>query len=174
MNQEVLLRATFLVDRPGFFFALRSVMNGVPLACGYRFIEGEGHDEDQAVEAVSVAELGILDAQAARFEVLEHRLDDAALRVLKGPRIAGLFPHGDYPGLGVTRILHDADVGPGSPTGEFDIFQIVDLVLGTLSGRRLARAVEHHEVALEPQPIVPGPLLAPARSDRRCRKTVVF
>jgi hypothetical protein len=69
-----------------------------------------------------------------------------------------LFRHGDDPGLGVTRILDDADAGP--PTGEFDIFQIVDPVLGTLSGRRLARTVEHHEVALEPQPI--GPLLTPA------------
>ena len=84
-------------------------MNGVPLASGHRHIEGEGHDEDQAVEAVSVAELGILDAEAARFEVREHRLDAPALRILKGPQIAGLFRHGDDPGLGVTRILDDAD-----------------------------------------------------------------
>ena len=137
-------------------------MNGVPLAGGHRHIEGQGHDEDQAVEAVGVAELGILDAEAARLEVREHRLDAPAGGILKSAQVSRFLRHGDDPGLGVTRIMDDADVGPGPPAGEFDIFQIVDPVLGTLSGRRLARAVEHHEVALEPQPIVPGPLLAPA------------
>ena len=59
----------FWVERPGFFFARGRVMNGVPLAGGHRRVEGQGHDEDQAGEAVGVAELGILDAEAARFEV---------------------------------------------------------------------------------------------------------
>ena len=86
-------------------------MNG--LACGHRHIEGEGHDEDQAVEAVSVAELGILDAEAARFEVREHRLNAPALAIFKGPQVTGFFRHGDDPGLGMARILDDADVAAG-------------------------------------------------------------
>ena len=86
-------------------------MNG--LACGHCHVEGQGHDEDQAVEAVGIAELSVLDAEAARFEVREHRLDAPALRILKGPQIAGLFRHGDDPGLGMARILDDADVAAG-------------------------------------------------------------
>src|SRR3954451_5097830 len=61
VNHEVLLRATFFGWSAGLFFARGWVMNGVPLAGGHRDIEGQGHDEDQAVEAVSVAELGVLD-----------------------------------------------------------------------------------------------------------------
>jgi hypothetical protein len=63
-------------------------MNGVPLSRGHRHVEGQGHDEDQAIEAVGVAELGILNAEAARFEVREHRLDAPALRILKGPQLS--------------------------------------------------------------------------------------
>ncbi len=37
------------------------------------------------------------------------------------------------------------------PASEFDILQITGPVLGALSSRRLAGAVEHNEVALEPQ-----------------------
>src|SRR4051795_311280 len=48
----------------GTFFARGRVMNGVPLACGHRHVEGQGHDEDQAVEAVGIAELSILNAEA--------------------------------------------------------------------------------------------------------------
>src|SRR3954470_13636950 len=66
-------------------------MNGVPLSRRDRHVEGQGHDEDQAVEAVGVAELGLLDAEAARFEVREHRLDAPALRILKGPQVTGRF-----------------------------------------------------------------------------------
>src|SRR5688500_17650314 len=44
----------------GTFFARGRVMNGVPLAGGHRDVEG--HDKDQAV---GVAEVSILDAEAA-------------------------------------------------------------------------------------------------------------
>src|SRR5688572_24469989 len=70
----------------GTFFARGRVVNGVPLAGGHRDVEG--HDKDQAV---GVAELGILDAEAARLEVREHRLDAPALRILKGPQVTGRF-----------------------------------------------------------------------------------
>src|SRR3954451_10097372 len=93
VNQEVLLRATFLGWSAGLFFARGRVMNGVPLACGHRHVEGQGHDEDQAVEAVGVAELSILNAEAARFEVREHRLDAPAISILKSAQVAGFFGH---------------------------------------------------------------------------------
>src|SRR3954449_11238803 len=76
VNQEVLLRATFLGWSSGLFFARRWVMKRVPLAGGHRDVKR--HDQDQAVEAVGVAELGVLDAEAARLEVREHRLDTPA------------------------------------------------------------------------------------------------
>ena len=126
-------------------------MNGVPLAGGHRHIEGQGHDEDQAVEAVGVAELGILDAEAARLEVREHRLDAPAGGILKSAQVSRFLRHGDDPGLGVARVMDDADVGARPPTGEFDIFEIVDPVPGALPGRRPAGGVEHGEVALQPQ-----------------------
>ena len=66
-------------------------MNG--LAGRHRDVEG--HDQDQAVEAVGVAELGVLNAEAARFEVGEHRLDAPAGRILKRIRV--------FPGLQATR-----------------------------------------------------------------------
>ena len=56
------------------------------LARGHRDVEG--HDEDQAV---GIAELSVLDAEAARFEVREHRLDAPATSILKGSQVAGFF-----------------------------------------------------------------------------------
>jgi hypothetical protein len=162
VNQEVLLRATFLGWSAGLFFAWGWVMNGVPLASGHRHVEGQGHDQDQLVEAVGVAEMGILDAEAARFEIREHRLDTPAIGILKGAQVAGFFRHRDDPGLGMARIVDDADVGARPPAGEVGVFQVVDPVAGALSGRRLVSAVEHDEIALQPQAIIPVALLAPA------------
>src|SRR3954468_6061240 len=128
VNQEVLLRATFLGWSAGLFFAWGWVMNGVPLARGHRHVEGQGHDKDQAVEAVGVAELGILDAEAAGFEVREHRLDSPAVGILKGAQVAGFFGHRDDPGFSMAWIVDDADVGSRPPAGEVDVFQVVDPV----------------------------------------------
>src|SRR3954451_5065222 len=72
VNQEVLLRATFLGWSSGLFFARRWVMKRVPLAGGHR---GEkSHDQEGGGEGVGVGGLGVLDAEAARLEVREHRL----------------------------------------------------------------------------------------------------
>src|SRR3954447_14102016 len=109
VNQEVLLRATFFGWSSGLFFARGWVMNGVPLAGGHRDIEG--HDQDQAVEAVGVAELGVLNAEAARFEVREHRLDAPASGILKRAQVSRFFGHRDDPGLRVPRIMNDSDMG---------------------------------------------------------------
>src|SRR3712207_447493 len=88
VNQEVLLWATFFGWSAGLFFARGRVMNGVPLASGHRDIEGP--DQDQAVETVGVAELGVLDAEAARLEVREHRLDAPAGGILKSAQVSGI------------------------------------------------------------------------------------
>src|SRR3954447_2351972 len=93
VNQEVLLRATFFGWSAGLFFAWGRVMNGIPLAGGHRDVECEGHDEDQAVEAVGVAQVSILHPEAARLEVREHRLDAPATSILKGSQIAGFLRH---------------------------------------------------------------------------------
>ena len=137
-------------------------MNGVPLAGGHRDVEGQGHDQDQAVEAVGVAQLGVLDAEAARFEVREHRLDAPASGILERAQVSRFFRQGDDPGLRVPRIMNDSDMGSRPPPGQLDVFQIVDPILGAPSGRRPASAVEHHEIALQAQAIIPAALLAPA------------
>src|SRR3954447_24176218 len=62
----------------------------------------------------------------------------------------------------MARIMDDADVGPRPPAGQLDVFQVVDPVAGALSGRCPAGAVEHDEIALQPQAIIPRALLAPA------------
>src|SRR5688500_14770089 len=102
VNQEVLLRATFFGW--SFFFARGLAMNG--LAGRHRAVEC--HDQ-----AIGVADLGVLNAQAARFEGVEHRLAAPAGRILKRMRV--------FPGLQATRsgtsrssrarrIMNDPDV----------------------------------------------------------------
>jgi hypothetical protein len=92
-------------------------MNGIPLAGGHRDVEGQGHDQDQAVEAIGVAELGVLDAEAARFEVREHRLDAPAISILKRAQVSRFFRHRDDPGLRVPRIMNDSDMSSRPPPG---------------------------------------------------------
>src|SRR3954452_8467759 len=57
-----------------FFFAGGGVVQGTPKAGGHRLVESQGHDEQQAIEAVGIADLGILHPEAARFEIREHRV----------------------------------------------------------------------------------------------------
>jgi hypothetical protein len=52
------------------------MMDGIPQAGGHGLVQRQGHDEKQAVEAVRVSDLGVLHAEAARFEIREHRLKD--------------------------------------------------------------------------------------------------
>jgi hypothetical protein len=111
-------------------------MNGVPLAGGHRDVESQGHDEDQAV---GVAELGVLDAEAARLEVREHRFDAPSGRILKGSQVAGFFGHRDDPGLDVPRIVDDADVGSRPPAGQLNVFQVVGPVPARSSSCRCRR-----------------------------------
>src|SRR3954447_12321966 len=76
--------------------------------------------------------------------------------------VSRFFGHRDDPGLGVPRIMNDAAMGSRPPPGQLDVFQRVDPVLGAAPGRRPASAVDHHEIALQAQAIIPAALLAPA------------
>ena len=75
--------------------------------------------------------LGILDAEPARFEVGEHRLDAPAPAVIQGRKVPRLVGHGDDPRFGVTGIMNNPDMGPGAPGGEFDIFLVEAFAAGT-------------------------------------------
>src|SRR4051812_50218296 len=50
----------------GTFFARGRGVNGVPLSRGHRPVEGQGHDEDQAIEAGGGGGVGVLHAEDAR------------------------------------------------------------------------------------------------------------
>ena len=88
------------------------MVHRVPLSCGHRPIEGKGHDQDEAIQAVGEADLGVLEAEAAGFEVRKHRFDAPPLAVVQGAQGARLFGHGDDPGLGMAGIMEDANVRP--------------------------------------------------------------
>ena len=86
-------------------------MDRVPPSCGHRPVQGESHDQDQAVETVVVADLRVFNAETARFKVGKHRLDAPALSVFQGPQITRPLRQGDDPRFGMAGILEDADVG---------------------------------------------------------------
>ena len=89
-------------------------------------MKGQSHDEQQAVEALGVVDMSVLNAEAARFEVGEHGFDAPATAVFQGLQVSRLDRHGDDPGFGVTRIMEDANIGPRPLAGQFDILQIED------------------------------------------------
>ena len=89
------------------------MVEGIPLSCGDRPVEGEGHDQDEAIQAVSDADLGVRNAETARFEVREHWLDAPPLAVVQGAQVARPFGHGNDPGFGMAGIVNDADVAVG-------------------------------------------------------------
>ncbi len=75
----------------------------------------------EAIQAVSDADLGVRNAETARFEVREHRLDAPPLAVVQGAQVARPFGafrqreavHGNDPGIGMAGIVNDADVAVG-------------------------------------------------------------
>lgn len=131
------------------------MMEGIPLAGGDRPMEGQGHDEDQAIDAVGVADLRVLQTEAPRLEVGKHRLNAPALAVFQGFQVAGRLGHGDDPGFAMARIMDDGDVGPGRFGGELDIPEREDPLLRTGAGRRPAGPLEHDKVALQAQAVAP-------------------
>src|SRR5512135_1541988 len=138
------------------------MMNRVPPSGGHRPVEGERHDQDQAVEAVGVADLGVLDAEPMRFEVGEQGFNAPPPAILQSAQGARPLRHGDDPGLGMAGVVDDADVGPRPPGGEFDVLQGEDPISGAVTGRRLAGTVDDREVSLQAKPVAPASFLAPA------------
>jgi len=58
-----------------FAFGGRGMVDGIPLSGGDGEVERECHDQDQPGQPVWISDLAVFEAEAARFEVREHRLD---------------------------------------------------------------------------------------------------
>jgi hypothetical protein len=93
-----------------FAFGGRGVVDGIPLSGGDGEVERERHDQDQPGQPVWISDLAVFEAEAARFEVREHRLDAPPPSIVKRAEIARSLGHGDDPGLLVAGILDHADV----------------------------------------------------------------
>ena len=76
-------------------------------------------------ETVGIAQMGLFEAEPPRFEVGNHGLDVPARGVPQGGEISRLGRHGDDPGLGVSGIANDADVGGDTLAGEDDSLEIM-------------------------------------------------
>ena len=85
-------------------------MASIPQSGGDGPMERQSHDEHQAAETLRIVDVSVLDGEAPGFEVGEHGFDAPASAVFQGFQIPGLGGHGDDPGVGMTRILDDADV----------------------------------------------------------------
>src|ERR1700749_1188342 len=112
-------------------------------------------------EAIGIAQMGLFEAEPARFEVGEHGLDAPPRGIIEGGQIARLGRHGDDPGLGMSRIANDADIGRDPLAGEGDSFEIAAAGQSEVAGGGLYRAPAGDEVALEPQAIVPPAIATP-------------
>jgi hypothetical protein len=55
------------------------MMTSVPQSGGDSPMKGQSHDEQQAVEALGVVDMSVLNAEAARFEVGEHGFDTPSI-----------------------------------------------------------------------------------------------
>src|ERR1700756_4100455 len=112
-------------------------------------------------EAVGILDMGLFEAKPARFEVGEHGFDAPAISISQGGEIARLGRHGDDPGLGMSGIANNADVGRDALAGEGDSFEIMATRQGEVAGGGFCRAAAGEEIALEPQAIVPSLIATP-------------
>src|SRR6201993_3540486 len=112
--------------------------------------------------AGGVLDMGLFEAKPARFEIGEHGLDAPAISISQGGQISRLGRHGDDPGLGMSGIANDADVGRDPLAGESDSFKIVAAGQSEVPGGGFCRVAAGDEIALEPQPIVPPAIATPA------------
>ena len=101
VNQESLLLASFLGWQSGLFFrqalgfGLRPPSRSRRPSVARTAPRGKRHHEDEAAEAVGIVDVRVLDAEPARLEVGEHRLDAPAVRIVEDREVAGLGRHGD-------------------------------------------------------------------------------
>ena len=63
-------------------------MASVPQSGGDGPVKGQSHDEQQAAKAFRMVDVGVLDAEAARFEVGEHGFDAPATAVFQGFQVS--------------------------------------------------------------------------------------
>ena len=123
-------------DGPAVFFGGDWIIGLVPHAGRDRPVKGQRHDQDQPGEAVGILDMGLFEAEPARFEVGEHGLDAPARGIFQGGQISRLGRHGDDPGLGMSRIANDADIGRDTLASEDDSFEIVAAGPSTSSGEQ--------------------------------------
>jgi len=107
----------------------------IPHAGRDRPVKGQRHDQDQPGEAVGILDMGLFEAKPARFEVGDHGLDAPAIGISQGGQISRLDRHGDDPGLGMSGIANDADIGRDPLAGEGDSLEI----MATRQGERASR-----------------------------------
>jgi len=69
-------------------FGRRGMVDDIPLSGGHGEVERERHDQDEPGQPVWVPDLAVFEAEAARFEVGEHRLDAPAPGIVKCGEIA--------------------------------------------------------------------------------------
>jgi hypothetical protein len=155
-----LSRRAFSKDASELFFGGSGIGLGIPPSGGDGKVERQSHDQQQAGEAFGMLDLGILDAETARLEVREHRLDGPARRIFKCFQIARRGGHGDDPGLGVAGIVNDADVGGGPFRRQLYVLQREEALLGHVPGGRPLAGVTDHQIAFQPDTVVPSLVLA--------------
>ena len=126
---------------------------------------------------MEVLELRMLDAEAARLEVGEHRLDAPTLGAVQRGQGVGLVRQGDVrratpsrrardasrfdaPRFGEARTGHDADVGCGLAGRELDVLKRHNAVVRQGAGFCFPAAVADPAVALEAQAAAPAKDLA--------------
>lgn len=68
-------------------------------------LQGQRHDQDQAIEALGRLELRIFQAKDATLEVREHRFDGPARSVVSDRGLVGRTVHGDDPEFGVSGFM---------------------------------------------------------------------
>src|SRR4051794_10690110 len=84
LKSEVRPRSRLRGWNAGAFFRPGGAVDGVPHPGRDRPERGQGHDEDEAVQALGAPELAVLQAEAARLEVAEHGLGAPPEAVVEG------------------------------------------------------------------------------------------
>ena len=106
--------------------------------------------------------MSLFETESSRFEVGKHGLDAPARSVAQGGEISRRCRQSDDPGVSVSGIADDADVGDDALAGEGNGLEIGAAGQRERAGCGSCRAPAGKEIALEPQPIIPSLLSAPS------------
>ena len=107
-----------------FAFGGRGMVDRIPLPSGDGEVERQRHDQDEPGQAVRVADLAVLETEAAGLEVGEHRLDAPAPCVVERGEVAWSLGHGDDPGFLMAGVLDAADVRAHPARGQLHSRQV--------------------------------------------------